>query len=40
MYDWDDLKVFLAVARYGSTLAAGRALRINQSTVQRRLSAL
>ncbi len=40
MFDWDDLKVFLAVARHGSTLAAGRALRINQSTVQRRLSAL
>ena len=40
MFDWDDLKVFLAVARHGSTLAAGRALGINQSTVQRRLSSL
>lgn len=40
MFDWDDIKVFLAVARHGSTLAAGRALGINQSTVQRRLSAL
>ncbi|WP_299841675.1 LysR family transcriptional regulator [uncultured Jannaschia sp.] len=40
MFAWDDLKVFLAVACNGSTLAAGRALRINQSTVQRRLLAL
>lgn len=40
MFDWDDLKIFLAVARHGSTLAAGRALQINQSTVQRRLLAL
>ena len=40
MFDWDDIKVFLAVARHGSTLAAGRALGVNQSTVQRRLSAM
>jgi DNA-binding transcriptional LysR family regulator len=26
MFDWDDLKPFLAVAREGSTTAAGRAL--------------
>ncbi len=37
MFDWDDLKHFLAVARHGSTTAAGRALNIDQSTVQRRL---
>lgn len=36
-FDWDDLKYLLAVARYGSTLAAGRALGVDQSTVQRRL---
>jgi DNA-binding transcriptional LysR family regulator len=36
-FDWDDLKHLLAVARYGSTLAAGRALGVDQSTVQRRL---
>ena len=36
MFDWDDLKHFLAVARHGSTTAAGRALNIDQSTVQRR----
>jgi DNA-binding transcriptional LysR family regulator len=38
--DWDDLKYFLAVARSGSTLGAGRALRVSQTTVARRLSAL
>jgi len=37
--DWDDLRYFLAVARHGSTLAAGRALKQSQSTVQRRLAA-
>ena len=37
MIDWDDVKYFLAVARHGSTLAAGRALKVNQSTVHRRL---
>ncbi len=36
-FDWDDLRHLLAVARHGSTLAAGRALGIDQSTVQRRL---
>lgn len=40
MFDWNDLKVFLAVARHGSTVAAAKALQINQSTVQRRLAAL
>lgn len=37
MFDWDDVKYFLAIARHGSTIAAGRALRASQSTVQRRL---
>jgi DNA-binding transcriptional LysR family regulator len=36
-FDWDDLRHLLAVARHGSTLAAGRALGVDQSTVQRRL---
>ena len=40
MFNWDDLRYFLAVARHGSTLAAGRALKVNQSTVQRRLTEL
>jgi len=38
MFDWDDLKYFVAVARHQSTLAAARALGVNQSTVQRRLA--
>jgi DNA-binding transcriptional LysR family regulator len=37
MFDWDDLKHFLAVAREGSTTAAAKALGVSQSTVQRRL---
>ena len=38
MFDWDDLKHFLAVARHGSTTAAGRETHVDQSTVQRRLA--
>lgn len=37
MFDWNDLRYFLAVARHGSTLAAAKALKTSQSTVQRRL---
>jgi DNA-binding transcriptional LysR family regulator len=37
MFDWNDLKYFLAVARHGSTISAGKALHASQSTVQRRL---
>ena len=40
MFDWNDLRYFLAVAREGSTIAAADALKVNQSTVQRRLAAL
>jgi DNA-binding transcriptional LysR family regulator len=40
MFDWNDLKCFLAVARQGSTIAAGKAMGTSQSTVQRRLAAL
>jgi DNA-binding transcriptional LysR family regulator len=40
MLDWNDLKYFLAVARDGSTLAAGRSLRVSQTTVARRIAAL
>ena len=39
MFDWNDLKYFLAVARHGSTIAAGKALGLSQSTVHRRLDA-
>ena len=40
MFDWNDLRHFLAVAREGSTLAAAKVLRVNQSTVHRHISAL
>ena len=40
MLDWNDLKYLLAVAREGSTLAAGRSLRVSQTTVARRIAAL
>jgi DNA-binding transcriptional LysR family regulator len=39
-FDWNDLRYLLAIAREGSTLAAARALHVNQSTVQRRLAEL
>lgn len=37
--DWDDARVFLAVARQGSLRGAGRALGLSQPTVGRRLAA-
>lgn len=40
MFDWNDLRYFIAVAREGSTLAAGRSLRVSQTTVARRIAAL
>lgn len=40
MFDWDDLRYLLAVARHGSTIAAGKALKLSQSTVHRRLDEL
>lgn len=40
MLDWNDIRIFLAVAREGSTLAASRKLNINQTTVGRRMHAL
>ncbi|NUR44559.1 MAG: LysR family transcriptional regulator [Sphingomonas sp.] len=40
MLDWNDLRYFLAVADGGSTLAAGRTLRVSQTTVARRIAAL
>jgi DNA-binding transcriptional LysR family regulator len=38
--DWDDLRYFLAVKRHGTLARAARALRINATTVGRRLAAL
>lgn len=40
MFDWNDLKYFLAVGRSGSTLSAAKSLRVNQSTVHRRIQEL
>src|ERR1700678_4105610 len=36
--DWDDVRVFLAVARHGSLRAAGRALGLSQPTIGRHLA--
>lgn len=40
MFDWNDLKAFLAVARAGSTLAASQALGVSHTTVARRVANL
>jgi DNA-binding transcriptional LysR family regulator len=40
MFDWNDLRHFLALARGGSMGAAARRLGVDQSTVQRRLGTL
>jgi DNA-binding transcriptional LysR family regulator len=40
MADWDDLKVFLAVARSESLSGAGKILRLDPATVGRRISKL
>jgi DNA-binding transcriptional LysR family regulator len=40
MADWDDLRVFLAVARAESLSGAGKALRIDPATVGRRIARL
>lgn len=40
MFDWNDVRFFLAVARGGSTLTASQMLRVSQPTVARRIAAL
>jgi DNA-binding transcriptional LysR family regulator len=40
MYDWNDLRYFLAIHRSGTVGGAARELSVNQSTVSRRLDAL
>lgn len=40
MFDWNDLRHFLALARAGSMAAAAQTLGVNSSTVQRRVAAL
>lgn len=38
--NWDDARIFLAMARSGQILGAARALGFNHATVARRLTAL
>jgi DNA-binding transcriptional LysR family regulator len=38
--DWADIRVFVALARYGSLAATARVLRVNHATVARRVSDL
>lgn len=38
--NWDDVRIFLAVARSGQILGAAKALNLNHATVARRLTAL
>ncbi len=40
MFDWNDLRHLISVSRHGSTLAAAKALGVNQSTVHRRIAEL
>ena len=40
MFDWNDLRHFLALARCGSMGAAALSIGVDQSTVQRRIAAL
>jgi len=40
MFDWNDVRTFLAVARGGSTLTASQKLKVSQPTVARRITAL
>ncbi len=40
MFEWGDLRHFLAVAKSGSTLSAAKILAVNQTTVARRIAAL
>jgi DNA-binding transcriptional LysR family regulator len=40
VFDWNDARYFLAIARAGSLSAAARTLKVQQSTVGRRLAAL
>ncbi|HEY7799294.1 MAG TPA: LysR family transcriptional regulator [Hyphomonadaceae bacterium] len=40
MFEWGDLRYFLAVSRGGSTLAGAKILGVNQTTVARRVAAL
>lgn len=38
--DWEDIRIFVALARHGSLSAAARALGVNHATIARRITAL
>ncbi|MGO7036335.1 LysR family transcriptional regulator, partial [Rhizobium ruizarguesonis] len=38
--NWDDVRIFLAVARTGQILAASKRLGLNHATLSRRLTSL
>jgi len=38
--DWEDIRLFIALARHGSLSAAARALSVNHATVSRRIASL
>ena len=40
MRDWHNIRIFLSVCRHGSLAAAARALKVDETTVGRRLKAL
>lgn len=40
MFDWNDIRLFLAIAESGSALGAARLLELNQTTVTRRMDVL
>jgi DNA-binding transcriptional LysR family regulator len=40
MFDWENIRYFLAVARIGTMSGAARSLKVDQATVSRRLAAL
>jgi hypothetical protein len=39
MRDWDNIRIFLGVCRHGSLAAAARALKVDETTVGRRVKA-
>ena len=40
MFDWENIRYFLTVARIGTLSGAARSLKVDHATVSRRLSAL
>jgi DNA-binding transcriptional LysR family regulator len=39
-FDWEDLRIFVALAKYGSLSATARALSVNHATIARRIQSL